>query len=243
MSIILMGPGIVGRAMYFNGASGAYHLPSGLGNGGSSGAFNGGGSLENYYQLANAANVTSLYGRDAWATKGAQQYFMCSTVASPTVNKFLAGGPAGATRLNVYSGGRPSISNMTSLNDYSSNLLVSFSIPAWSSTRSNSGYYIDPSPACTINALSNTVEYTGTTIYMGMCPTFTSASASGTATWFWFGNYSSPTNLSGISFVTGSVGKTGSGSDLEMADTSIISGSLYKSLGFKFHIPVVQSSD
>lgn len=240
MSVILMGPGIVSRAMFFNGLSGTYHLPSGLG---TSSSFNGVGSVETYYQINNT-NVTSLYGRDAWATKGAQQYFMCSSISTPSANKFLAGGPAGATRLNVYSGGRPSIETISNLNNYASNLLISFSIPAWSATRSTTGFFIDPSPAFTSpSALSNSIEYTGATIYMGICPTFTAAASSGRATWFWFGNYATPTDLTGRSFVTGSIGLTGSNSDLEMADNNIVSGSLYKSFGFKFHLPVVLQND
>jgi hypothetical protein len=118
MSVILMGPGIVSRAMYFNGNSGTYHLPSGLG---TSGLFNGADGVESYNQIY-SPNVTSLYGRDAWMAKGGQQYFMCSTISNPSANKFLAGGPAGATRLNVYSGGRPSIETITNLNNYASNL-------------------------------------------------------------------------------------------------------------------------
>jgi hypothetical protein len=238
MSVILMGPGIVSRAMYFNGNSGTYHLPSGLG---TTGSFNGADGVESYNQIY-SPNVTSLYGRDAWMAKGGQQYFMCSTISNPSANKFLAGGPAGATRLNVYSGGRPSIETITNLNNYASNLLISFSIPAWSATRSATGYFIDPSPAFTSSsALSNSIEYTGATIYMGICPTFTAAAASGRATWFWFGNYATPSDLTGRSFVTGNIGLTGSNSDLEMADTNIVSGSLYKSFGFKFHLPVVQN--
>lgn len=186
-----------------------------------------------------SGNISSLY-------RAATQYTLVynSTVA-PTINKFLVGGPAGSTRLNIYMGGRPSISAMTNLNDYASQLLVSFSIPAYTSSRATSGYFIDPSSAFTGGTsavVSPTIDYSGCTLYLGMCPTFTAAAASGTATWFWFGNYSSPTNLGGISFVTGNIGLTGSGSDLEMADTNITAGALYKSLGFKFFIPAVQST-
>lgn len=170
-------------------------------------------------------------------TPAVAQYHMVANVTSPTANKFLAGGAAGSTRLNIYSGIRPSIGSMTTLSDYSSNLLVSFSIPAYSSNLSATGYFYDLSTISNTSNISPTAPYTGGIIYLGVCQTFTAAVGTGKATWFWFGNYSSPTNLAGISFVTGDVGLIGSSSDLEMADCNIASGELYKSFGFKFGIP------
>lgn len=53
--------------------------------------------------------------------------------------------------------------------------------------------------------------------------------ASGTATWFMYGYYySSGQNSYGTSLISGSVGLTGSGSDLELDTTTFTSGVLYK---------------
>lgn len=241
MSILLMGPGIINRRLLFTG-SGYAHVQSGLATDTDGTKFSG-GTTETWAETVSFTNGGSnlLYGRNSAALRESQ-YFMIANTTNPTHNKFLAGGPAGATRLNVYSGGRPSIEAISNLNNYASNLLISFPIPAWSANRSATGYFIDPSPAFTSPlALSESIEYTGATIYMGICPTFTAAAASGRATWFWFGNYATPSDLTGRSFVTGNIGLTGSNSDLEMADNNIISGSLYKSFGFKFHLPVVQN--
>lgn len=243
MSILLMGPGFINRRTLYEGSSTTFRtMQSGLANDGSGANFSG-GNAETWADVASFTNGSNnlLYGRNSAALRQSQ-YFMIANTTNPTHNKFLAGGPAGATRLNVYSGGRPSIETISNLNNYASNLLISFPIPAWSATRSATGYFIDPSPAFTSPlALSESIEYTGATIYMGICPTFTAAAASGRATWFWFGNYATPSDLTGRSFVTGNIGLTGSNSDLEMADNNIVSGSLYKSFGFKFHLPVVQN--
>ncbi|MFM6984479.1 MAG: hypothetical protein ACKOXF_10115 [Chitinophagaceae bacterium] len=235
MSTILMGPGILCKANIGSTPFPGIAIPR-------TGSSIGGSDVETYLQVT-STNTTSMYGRDAWSTKAAQQFFLTYSGTSATNNKFLAGGAAGATRLNIYSGGRPSISAMSNLNDYASNLLISFPIPVFSTTRSTTGYFIDTGPSFTGINSSTTVDYPGATIYMGICPTFTAAAASGKATWFWFGNYATPTNLSGRSFVTGSVGVTNSNSDLEMSDVNIVSGSLYKSFGFKFYLPAVQQTD
>ena len=165
-------------------------------------------------------------------------YRMFSTVTTtPAANKFLAGGPSGSTKLLIYSGARPAIGSVTNLNNYTSNLLISFSIPAYSTSVSATGLSFNS--IIKNSKLDVSVPYEGVVATLGICPTFTAATGAGAATWFWFGNYSSPTNLSGISFVTGSIGLTGSGNDLEMPDVNIESGGLYKSLGFKFYIPAV----
>lgn len=165
-------------------------------------------------------------------------YRIFSTVTTtPVYNKFLAGGPAGSTRLLVFSGARPAIDTVTNLSNYTSNLLISFSIPAYSTSISATGLAFKS--ILKNGKLDVATPYEGVIATLGICPSFTAATGSGPATWFWFGNYSSPTNLSGISFVTGSIGLTGSGNDLEMPDVNIESGGLYKSLGFKFYIPAV----
>lgn len=64
------------------------------------------------------------------------------------------------------------------------------------------------------------------------------ASQSGTATWFILRTYS-PLDAAVNLFhqVIGTVGTVGSGSDLEISSTSIVSGSSYRILALKFQIP------
>ncbi len=165
---------------------------------------------------------------------------------APWPAKFMAGGPANVTKLIVYTGERPDISTITDLAAFESDRLIQFSIPAYSSNRANTGLFVETG--------SNT-DYQGFKAICGICPTLTSALNSGIATWFWFGpamttaeaqvfnasytgNYN---NLSGTPFVTGSVGLLGSGSDLEIADKNIVSGQQYKSFGFNFYVPAVNT--
>jgi hypothetical protein len=162
----------------------------------------------------------------------------------PHPGKFLAGGAAGVTKLIVFSGDRPDIASISDLAEFDSQKLISFSIPAWSSSRANTGLFVESVAPAT---------YSGFKAICGICPTLTTATGTGIATWFWFGicltdaeakvynasysgNYN---NLSGYQFVTGSVGLLSSGSDLEIADRNIISGQQYKSFGFNFYIPSV----
>lgn len=42
-------------------------------------------------------------------------------------------------------------------------------------------------------------------------------------------------------FVTGSVGTLGSGADLEIADKNIVAGQQYKSFGFNFYVPSINT--
>ena len=193
----------------------------------------GAGGSESWAPSGSSAPYLGMLSRQS----GTFYHMFYNSTTAPTANKFLAGGPSGSTRLNIYTGARPSIASLTNLSSHSSNLLISFPIPAYSTTRSATGMYFDTSSVSSTANVSDSVDYTGMIAYLGICPTFTAASVAGVATWFWFGNYASPTNLSGKSFVTGSVGLVGSNSDLEMVDTTITSGSLYKSMGFKFYIP------
>lgn len=70
------------------------------------------------------------------------------------------------------------------------------------------------------------------------------ASASGTATWFWYVGTSSstgagnapPANTPNQQFI-GTVGLTGSGADLEIDNVNIVSGSSYKFTNLKIQLP------
>lgn len=162
-------------------------------------------------------------------------------------DKYLAGGPTDATILRIYKGAKPSIASLTNLSSYDSNLLISFSIPAFSATNvassgmrflqngtnaANEGYSPD---------INSTKTYDGFSMILGICPTYTAATANGVATWFWFGRNYSLTNLSDIAFVTGDIGSFGSGADLELHNTTIVSGDFYRSAGFKFEIPTIHN--
>lgn len=169
-----------------------------------------------------------------------------NTSEVPHPGKFLAGGPAGLTKLIVFSGERPDITTITNLSSFDAQKLITFSIPAWSSSRANTGLFVESVAPAT---------YSGFKAICGICPSLTTAVASGIATWFWFGicltdteakvynssfsgNYN---NLAGYQFVTGSVGLLSSGADLEIADKNIASGQQYKSFGFNFYIPSVNT--
>lgn len=168
-----------------------------------------------------------------------------ATTYVPHPGKFLAGGAANVTKLHIYGGWRPDITTITRLDTLEGDLLLTFPIPAYSASRGLTGMYVE-------NAAT---DYVGFKAVCGICPTLTTAIASGVATWFWFGidlsdteakvynaSYSgNHTNLSGYMFVTGSIGGLGSGADLEIADVNVAAGSQYKSFGFNFHLPAVNT--
>lgn len=158
---------------------------------------------------------------------------------SPIFERYLAGGPAGSTTLHIFSGTKPTTTNdMTSLVPYLDNLLLSFPIPAGINGIKCLTHDLYNSANITIN---NTFKNPGIVQFiLGICTTRTAATGSGTATWFWFGNSSNPTDLSDISFVIGDVGSSDDGkSDLYMANPNIEAGKQYLSGGFKFTFPSI----
>lgn len=174
-----------------------------------------------------------------------QEFFPLITIGKSSTTgkwqKFLAGGPDGATRLNIYSGTKPTdVDAMTSLTAHANNLLVSFPIPAFSTTNTTGFRFVNYDfgiyPRIGINSTYR--EVSPIELILGICPTKTAAVNDGVASWFWFGNYSSPSDLTGISYLTGDVGAIGSGSDLELANTTVKTGDYYTSAGFKFTIPM-----
>lgn len=166
--------------------------------------------------------------------------------STPWPPKFLAGGQANLTRLVIYQGDRPDISAITDLTTFEPQRLIEFKMPAYSSNRATTGLFVE---------VGSATDYQGFKAICGICPTLTTALSSGLATWFWFGpavndteakvfgtNYTGNyTNLATTQFVTGSVGLLGSGSDLEIADKNIIAGQQYKSFGFNFYVPAVNT--
>lgn len=130
-------------------------------------------------------------------------------------------------------------SNFTSLTSYTSRsadeLCSWWVTPGTGGPSHGFGNYFTPT-ASTVNANPNTIE----TIY-------NSATASGTATWFWwmtrgyrgytasFGNSSWNDTLS--CQIIGTIGTIGSGSDLELPSTSITSGQLLRIVNLRLQLP------
>lgn len=158
-----------------------------------------------------------------------------STEVDSGAVSYLIGGPSGATRLRIYKGSRPTISSMTSLSSFDSDLLIDFPIPSF---RAGGFKFLNISLSKSPKISSSVNNYgDGFSMIAGICPTGAIASGSGTATWFWFGNYNSPTNLTDVAYVTGSIGGSATSNDLVMPDTAIVTGQKYYSSGFKLDIP------
>jgi hypothetical protein len=67
---------------------------------------------------------------------------------------------------------------------------------------------------------------------------FVAATQSGTATWFWGLTTSSPPGTGTIrQQMIGTVGATGSGADLEISNTNIVSGTTYQITNLKIKLP------
>lgn len=160
--------------------------------------------------------------------------------------KFLAGGPSGATKLFIYSGERPDISTISDMAALESNLLISFNVSAYSTSRGATGLFVET---------GSDTDYQGFKAICGICTTLTTATQSGIASWFFFGSALTTTeadalkagstgnynNVTVSPFVTGSIGTLGSGADLEIADKNIVAGQQYKSFGFNFYVPSINT--
>jgi hypothetical protein len=158
-----------------------------------------------------------------------------SRLADSGAVSYLMGGPLGGTHLRIYKGTRPAVTSMTSLANYDSDLLIDFSIPSFSAGGfkfMNISLTRSPKISSTYNNYGD-----GFSVIAGICPAGAVASQSGAATWFWFGNYNSPTNLTDVAFVTGSIGGASSSNDLIMSNTSVVSGTKYFSSGFRIDFP------
>ena len=121
---------------------------------------------------------------------------------------------------------------------YDSDLLIEFSIPAYSSSGITGFKFVNINFSNPPSITSTSNNYgSGLSMILGICQKGAVATQSGAATWFWFGNYNSPTNLTDVAFVTGDVSATGGSGDLIMADNNIVSGTQYYSSGFKLDVP------
>ena len=67
---------------------------------------------------------------------------------------------------------------------------------------------------------------------------YTTASASGTATWFrWYTAYAGTAPTSVVQQIIGTVGATGSGADLEIPTTALVSGTAYRIQNLRIQFP------
>lgn len=90
-----------------------------------------------------------------------------------------------------------------------------------------------------INSINNNTSLTLTNNnILTINTSFVAAEASGSATWFClFHTTSGLSSGSFGNFITGDVGITGSGADIEIPDTNLTSGELYRILGWKLKFP------
>lgn len=79
---------------------------------------------------------------------------------------------------------------------------------------------------------------TGTTFWTEVKTTFANATASGVATWFGIVLFDSSTNTM-TNLITGTVGTTGSGADMVISDTNIVSGLPYRVLQLRFEMSTI----
>ena len=141
-----------------------------------------------------------------------------SSVSNPYV---ISGSLASnVSLLLIYSGDIPDLSQLTDRGTRSSDLLISFSIP-------------DQARGFTTQTLSDRYQAT-----IGKCPTPTAAVNSGVASWFLLCR-SGTTSLTDKGSMLGTVGLPGSGADLTIPNTSIVSGNIYQSAGFTISFPYI----
>jgi hypothetical protein len=127
-------------------------------------------------------------------------------------------------RINIYKGTPATFPSFTDLSTRSSDLLIQFVLLDNSRAVENMGI------------VNQKVRW-----LIGKCLTVTAAVGSGTATWFLaygrgFGTGTS-NSLTIRGALLGSVGATGSGADLEIPNTDIVSGANYQSAGFYINFP------
>jgi hypothetical protein len=152
---------------------------------------------------------------------GISQFLNTNTTFSATsttaVNYVLTSG----SNLFVFGGAVPDFSTLTSTTETK---LITFPMSAANNSWQSLGVPTTGTPRA---------EY-----LFGACTTPTAALASGTATWFAIcATYNFTGTFSDRATMFGTIGTIGSGADLEMADTNIVSGGTYMSAGVKLSFP------
>lgn len=122
-------------------------------------------------------------------------------------------------------------------------VIMSGTMPA-----SASGLTSTTAPVGTTQLVSFNVNQLGAS-HSGSVLTFSTpyvaATASGTASWFWYrtrATLSSGYNGTAVyQSIIGSIGEPGSGADLEVASTSIVSGNVYRIFRLRFTLPTIST--
>lgn len=140
------------------------------------------------------------------------------THGAPSPQSALSGGSAGETTLTIFKGTPASFPALTDVATRSSDVLITFSLPA------------------TTQSYSTTAAATGVRLVLGIAPQSTAAVLSGTASWFLL-RRAGTTTLTNKGALLGTVGISGSGADLEVPDTNIVLGQSYRSNGVTLFFP------
>lgn len=150
-----------------------------------------------------------------------------SSTYSPTTIATATGTTQTAILLEIYSGTKPAdFSAFTNVSSVAANLLITFNCGA---ATANGSVYEDLS----------TTSYLRYRVGKSLGAA-TLATASGTASWFLLRRNPSGTgDIVANGAIMGTVGATGSGADMEIDTTSIVSGSSYRSNGFVINFPLV----
>lgn len=140
-------------------------------------------------------------------------------------NGFISGGTyAGNTALLIYKGTIANFSTFTNTTTRSSDLLINMPLAGGTNSYVDLGIITATNSRRFLCGRSSTPGGTAT--------------ASGIASWFLLYNtVSSVTDLTVGAALIGSIGLPGSGADMEIVDTNIISGNPYKCLGFYLNFP------
>lgn len=136
-----------------------------------------------------------------------------STVATPTLVTQSSYGVY--CRINIYKGTRPT-TRPSDASIYNVDKLIQFE--AGDKDAGNNDFS---------TASGSSVTLSGTTVTAQIISVFKAATASGTATWFALVS-SNSTFTSVYHWTTGTVGVVGSGADLIISNTNIVSGEQYK---------------
>jgi hypothetical protein len=131
-------------------------------------------------------------------------------------------------RLAIYKGTVPAdFSTLTSFNAKISDLLITFDATSFTSSTG-------------INQFTGSQNNVNP---MVISTTYVNATASGTATWFWWftssagGSNTWNNTAAPINQIIGTIGITGSGADLTLPSVNIVSGSPYRIFNYRLQIP------
>lgn len=136
-------------------------------------------------------------------------------------NTHFSGGGANTSVLQIYKGSMPSWGTFTNRTQRSSDLLINFPLAQTVGSYSIIGF----------------VDGRWRVIF-GVNNVAVAATASGQATWFLLANnQGANTSLTDRAAAMGTVGAIGSGADLELPSTEIVTGDFYTSAGVYLNFP------